>query len=78
MRNPARERSRNLNREVWESPSVYGGEDVNLSSRLHPDWKPLGNLWVQILKPPLPCCVPDRDIFFLINFTIFNNCCNIG
>ncbi|NCR59891.1 MAG: hypothetical protein GPJ01_19975 [Microcystis aeruginosa LL13-06] len=31
MRNPARERSRNLNREVWESPSVYGGEDVNLS-----------------------------------------------
>jgi hypothetical protein len=26
--NPARERSRNLNREVWESPSVYGGEDV--------------------------------------------------
>jgi hypothetical protein len=35
-----------------------------LSSRLHPDWKPLGNLWVQILKPPLPCCVPDRDIFF--------------
>ncbi|MCA2948592.1 MAG: hypothetical protein IM322_15460 [Microcystis sp. M109S1] len=30
MRNPARERSRNLNREVWESPSVYGGEDVNL------------------------------------------------
>ncbi|NCR57818.1 MAG: hypothetical protein GPJ01_08420 [Microcystis aeruginosa LL13-06] len=29
MRNPARERSRNLNREVWESPSVYGGEDVN-------------------------------------------------
>ncbi|BBH38082.1 alkanesulfonate monooxygenase [Microcystis viridis NIES-102] len=31
MRNPARERSRNLNREVWESPSVYGGEDVNAS-----------------------------------------------
>ncbi|BAG03073.1 unknown protein [Microcystis aeruginosa NIES-843] len=30
MRNPARERSRNLNREVWESPSVYGGEDVNI------------------------------------------------
>ncbi len=30
MRNPARERSRNPNREVWESPSVYGGEDVNL------------------------------------------------
>jgi hypothetical protein len=29
VRNPARERSRNLNREVWESPSVYGGEDVN-------------------------------------------------
>jgi hypothetical protein len=28
VRNPARERSRNLNREVWESPSVYGGEDV--------------------------------------------------
>ncbi|MCZ8223696.1 MAG: RNA-binding protein [Microcystis sp. LE19-84.1B] len=28
MRNPARERSRNPNREVWESPSVYGGEDV--------------------------------------------------
>ena len=26
MRNPARERSRNLNREVWESPSVYGGD----------------------------------------------------
>ena len=23
-----RDRSRNLNREVWESPSVYGGEDV--------------------------------------------------
>ncbi|MCU7242010.1 MAG: hypothetical protein NT917_02280, partial [Microcystis aeruginosa WS75] len=31
VRNPARERSRNLNREVWESPSVYGGEDVKLS-----------------------------------------------
>jgi len=31
VRNPARERSRNLNREVWESPSVYGGEDVNQS-----------------------------------------------
>ncbi|MCA2685401.1 MAG: hypothetical protein IM504_19245 [Microcystis sp. M038S2] len=31
MRNPARERSRNLNREVWESPSVYGGEDVKVS-----------------------------------------------
>ncbi|MCA2950746.1 MAG: hypothetical protein IM329_04535 [Microcystis sp. M112S1] len=30
MRNPARERSRNLNREVWESPSVYGGEDVKI------------------------------------------------
>ncbi|MFM6377207.1 MAG: hypothetical protein ACKPH1_27885, partial [Microcystis panniformis] len=29
VRNPARERSRNPNREVWESPSVYGGEDVN-------------------------------------------------
>jgi hypothetical protein len=29
VRNPARERSINLNREVWESPSVYGGEDVN-------------------------------------------------
>ncbi len=28
MRNPEWERSRNLNREVWESPSVYGGEDV--------------------------------------------------
>jgi len=32
VRNPARERSRNLNREVWESPSVYGGEDVNTDS----------------------------------------------
>jgi len=32
VRNPARERSRNLNREVWESPSVYGGEDVKTSS----------------------------------------------
>jgi hypothetical protein len=31
VRNPARERSRNLNREVWESPSVYGGEDVNVA-----------------------------------------------
>jgi len=30
VRNPARERSRNPNREVWESPSVYGGEDVNI------------------------------------------------
>ena len=29
MRKILRERSRNLNREVWESPSVYGGEDVN-------------------------------------------------
>jgi hypothetical protein len=28
VRNPARERSRNPNREVWGSPSVYGGEDV--------------------------------------------------
>jgi len=31
VRNPARERSRNPNREVWESPSVYGGEDVNMN-----------------------------------------------
>ncbi|NCS31707.1 MAG: hypothetical protein GPJ18_25710 [Microcystis aeruginosa F13-15] len=31
MRKILRERSRNLNREVWESPSVYGGEDVNSS-----------------------------------------------
>ncbi|MCE2672862.1 MAG: hypothetical protein LW635_04525, partial [Microcystis sp. 53598_E5] len=31
VRNPARERSRNLNREVWESPSVYGGEDVKVN-----------------------------------------------
>ncbi|MDB9424963.1 hypothetical protein PN437_08635 [Microcystis aeruginosa CS-564/01] len=29
MRKILRERSRNPNREVWESPSVYGGEDVN-------------------------------------------------
>ncbi|CCI14544.1 Genome sequencing data, contig C313 (modular protein) [Microcystis aeruginosa PCC 9806] len=28
MRKILRDRSRNLNREVWESPSVYGGEDV--------------------------------------------------
>ncbi|OPF17895.1 hypothetical protein B1L04_18690 [Microcystis aeruginosa KW] len=28
MRKILRERSRNSNREVWESPSVYGGEDV--------------------------------------------------
>jgi hypothetical protein len=28
VRKILRERSRNLNREVWESPSVYGGEDV--------------------------------------------------
>ncbi|NCR21698.1 MAG: hypothetical protein GPJ27_07095 [Microcystis aeruginosa L111-01] len=28
MRKILRERSRNPNREVWESPSVYGGEDV--------------------------------------------------
>ncbi|MCU7244572.1 MAG: hypothetical protein NT917_15910, partial [Microcystis aeruginosa WS75] len=34
VRNPARERSRNLNREVWESPSVYGGEDVIRPVRL--------------------------------------------
>jgi hypothetical protein len=33
VRNPARERSRNLNREVWESPSVYGGEDVKERQR---------------------------------------------
>jgi len=32
VRNPARERSRNLNREVWESPSVYGGEDVKIKT----------------------------------------------
>ncbi|NCR60440.1 MAG: hypothetical protein GPJ01_23265 [Microcystis aeruginosa LL13-06] len=37
MRNPARERSRNLNREVWESPSVYGGEDVKIKLRLSLD-----------------------------------------
>jgi hypothetical protein len=30
VRKILRERSRNPNREVWESPSVYGGEDVNL------------------------------------------------
>ena len=34
MRKILRERSRNPNREVWESPSVYGGEDVNCSSSL--------------------------------------------
>ena len=35
VRKILRERSRNPNREVWESPSVYGGEDVkDLSSRL--------------------------------------------
>jgi hypothetical protein len=28
VRKILRERSRNSNREVWESPSVYGGEDV--------------------------------------------------
>jgi putative transposase len=27
---PNKSRCRNLNREVWESPSVYGGEDVKL------------------------------------------------
>jgi hypothetical protein len=31
VRKILRERSRNLNREVWESPSVHGGEDVNES-----------------------------------------------
>ncbi|MCZ8117692.1 MAG: hypothetical protein O9295_06400 [Microcystis sp. LE18-22.4A] len=31
MRKILRERSRNLNREVWESPSVYGGEDVKVA-----------------------------------------------
>ena len=29
MRNPVRDRSRNLNREVWESSPFYGGVDVN-------------------------------------------------
>ncbi len=35
VRKILRERSRNLNREVWESPSVYGGEDVNESPVLN-------------------------------------------
>jgi hypothetical protein len=30
VRKILRERSRNSNREVWESPSVYGGEDVKV------------------------------------------------
>jgi hypothetical protein len=42
VRNPARERSRNLNREVWESPSVYGGEDVNVTL-----------IWPQPLSTPI-------------------------
>ncbi|WP_158413269.1 hypothetical protein [Baaleninema simplex] len=29
-----REGSRNPNREVWESPSFQGGEDVNASSKV--------------------------------------------
>ena len=33
MRKILRERSRNLNREVWESPSVYGGEDVKIGQK---------------------------------------------
>jgi hypothetical protein len=44
VRNPARERSRNLNREVWESPSVYGGEDVKdrdgIEATLKWEWIP--------------------------------------
>jgi hypothetical protein len=33
VRKILRERSRNSNREVWESPSVYGGEDVKVSCK---------------------------------------------
>ncbi len=33
MRNPVRDRSRNLNREVWESSPFYGGVDVNTVDR---------------------------------------------
>mgnify|MGYP006199645357 CR=1 FL=1 len=35
MRNPARERSRNLNREVWESPSVLRRRGCQISV----DWQ---------------------------------------
>jgi hypothetical protein len=34
VRKILRERSRNLNREVWESPSVYGGEDVKVAASI--------------------------------------------
>ncbi|MFM6438141.1 MAG: hypothetical protein ACKPGW_24510, partial [Microcystis panniformis] len=39
VRKILRERSRNSNREVWESPSVYGGEDVNYSLALVTIWE---------------------------------------
>jgi len=39
VRNPERERSRNPNREVWESPSVYGGEDVKDRDEIEPTLK---------------------------------------
>jgi uncharacterized protein YjbI with pentapeptide repeats len=34
VRKILRERNRNLNREVWESPSVHGGEDVKSGANL--------------------------------------------
>jgi hypothetical protein len=53
VRNPARERSRNLNREVWESPSVYGGEDVKDSDRLAIDKLIVTLIWPQPLSTPI-------------------------
>ncbi|WP_293228603.1 MULTISPECIES: hypothetical protein [unclassified Microcoleus] len=35
MRNPVRDRSRNLNREVWESSPFYGGVDVKYERIQH-------------------------------------------
>ncbi|TRU84727.1 MAG: hypothetical protein EWV76_11840 [Microcystis novacekii Mn_MB_F_20050700_S1] len=70
MRNPARERSRNLNREVWESPSVYGGEDVNnphlsgILKKHFPTFSPVRGWDLRII----------REIFFNLGFDSLGFC----
>jgi hypothetical protein len=75
VRNPARERSRNLNREVWESPSVYGGEDVNVQE-FHRTvlWRVRSSLVSTIIYPdlrPAVSMIVITPLAILIFITIF-------
>ncbi len=63
VRNPARERSRNLNREVWESPSVYGGEDVNNVPDILGSFNNFFDKMIESIKLTLPS-LKARDSWF--------------